>query len=111
LLRGLLVAMFLTTGISKVAAIPPSPENFARWGLPLSVMYAVGAMEIVGAVGLLIPRVAPFAALVLMATMVGALRTGLVYREMLHIILPIALLGLLALSLFVEHGRKPRPKA
>src|SRR5258706_9314640 len=85
IVTGLLALTFLMTGVSKLAAIPPSPENFARWGLPPIVMYLIGTAEVLGAIGLLVPRLAPLAAIGLIATMLGALRTRIVFHEMLHI--------------------------
>jgi hypothetical protein len=50
-----------------------------------------------GALGLLIPRLAPFAAVALGLLMLGAIRTGVVFKEALHVVLPAILLVLLAL--------------
>ncbi|HEY1693186.1 MAG TPA: DoxX family protein [Polyangiaceae bacterium] len=101
---GLLALTFVVTGVSKVASVPPSPENFARWGFSPAFMMGVGAVEIVGAIGLLVPRIAPYAATVLLLTMGGALRTGLVHHESLHIALPIALGALLAYVIYARRG-------
>ena len=95
-LTGLLALTFVVTGGSKVAAVKPSPENFARWGLSPMIMRAVGAAEILGGIGLLIALVAPFAAIGLVLLMLGALRTGVVYREALHVVVPAILIVLLA---------------
>src|SRR5207253_2143490 len=84
---GLVALTFMMTGSGKLLAMPPSPENFARWGLSTTLMYVVGAAEVAGAIGLLIPRVAPFAALGLAATMLGAVRTGVVFSEPMHVAL------------------------
>jgi uncharacterized membrane protein YphA (DoxX/SURF4 family) len=92
---GVLAALFLTTGGSKLGAVPPSPENFARWGLSPTFMYCVGSVEVACAIGLLVPRAAPLAALILIATMLGALKTGIVFREPLHVALPLVLIILL----------------
>jgi uncharacterized membrane protein YphA (DoxX/SURF4 family) len=91
-----LAALFVTTGVGKLLQLPPSPENFARWGIPTAVMLAIGAAELLGGVGLLIRRVSWLAAAGLFLLMLGALKTGLVFGEPLHIALPGALLPLLA---------------
>jgi uncharacterized membrane protein YphA (DoxX/SURF4 family) len=101
-LSGLMALTFLAAGAGKVGAVKPSPENFARWGLSLTVMRAVGVAEVLGAIGLLIPRAAPFAAVGLCLLMLGAIRTGVTYKEPLHIALPALLIALLAL---VAYGR------
>src|ERR1700722_6256100 len=89
---GLMALTFLAAGAGKVGAVKPSPENFARWGLSPTIMRAVGTAEILGAIGLLIPRAAPFAAVGLGLLMLGAVRTGVVHGEPLHIALPAVLI-------------------
>jgi uncharacterized membrane protein YphA (DoxX/SURF4 family) len=101
-LSGLMALTFFVAGAGKVGAVKPSPENFTRWGLSPTVMRAVGALEILGAIGLLIPRAAPFAAVGLCLLMLGAIRIGVTYKEPLHIALPAVLIALLAL---VVYGR------
>ena len=101
-LSGLVALTFFAAGAGKVGAVKPSPENFARWGLSPTIMRAVGVAEILGAIGLLIPRAAPFAAVGLCLLMLGALRTGVVHKEPLHIALPAVLVALLALVLYAR---------
>jgi uncharacterized membrane protein YphA (DoxX/SURF4 family) len=96
-LIGLLALTFFAAGAGKVGAVKPSPENFARWGLSPAIMRLVGAAEMLGAIGLLIPRAAPFAAVGLCLLMLGAIRTGVTYREPLHVALPAVLIAVLAL--------------
>ena len=103
----LLALTFAITGFGKIAGMPPSPENFTRWGLPPSVMIAVGTLELLCGIALLIPRVSPLANLVLIALMLGALRTGIVFREALHIVLPLALLAALSWVAYVRRERLP----
>jgi uncharacterized membrane protein len=98
ILLGLLTLMFLVTGVSKLAAIAPSPENFTRWGLSLTIMRLIGALEVTGAIGLQIPRLSRAAALGLIALMFGAMRTGILFHEPLHIFLPLALIVLLGVA-------------
>ena len=103
-LVGLLALTFLMTGISKLASVPPSPENFARWGFSPSFRFAIGAIEVLGAVGLLVPRLSTLAAVGLIVTMLGALRTGAVYGEALHVALPLVLIGLLSIAAVARRG-------
>jgi putative oxidoreductase len=107
-LSALLALLFVVTGSSKLAAIPPSPENFARWGLSPTFMLVIGAVEVLGGLGLLFPRFAPLAALVLIGTMLGALRTGIVFGEMLHVILPAVLLVALATLVYLRRDSLAR---
>jgi len=65
-------------------------------------MYLIGAVELVGGIALLVPRISVFPALVLVATMFGALRTGIAYGELLHIALPLVLLILLGVVVYAR---------
>jgi uncharacterized membrane protein YphA (DoxX/SURF4 family) len=107
-LSALLALLFVVTGSSKLAAIPPSPQNFARWGLSPTFMHVIGAVEVLGGLGLLFPRFAPLAALVLTGTMLGALRTGIVFGEMPHVILPAVLLVALAALVYLRRDSLAR---
>lgn len=68
-LRILLAAIFLLTAIPKLVAAPVSVSMFHQIGLGLWFMYFVGAVELAGAVGLLVPRLAGVAAVGLCADM------------------------------------------
>jgi len=74
-LRGTLAFIFLLAGGTKLAAVPPQPEQFVHWGYPLGFMYVVGLLVVSGAIGLLVRRVSGFAALLLVGVMVGAAGT------------------------------------
>ncbi len=57
-------------------------QMFAAWGYPVWFSYVVGVLEIGGALMLLVPRVAPFAAAGLIVVMVGALVTEIVQSQL-----------------------------
>ncbi|WFO09863.1 DoxX family protein [Edwardsiella ictaluri] len=48
-----LLMIFLASGVAKLAGLGFEQAAFARWGYPLWFMYAVGAAETLGALGLL----------------------------------------------------------
>ena len=96
-LTALLAAFFFVAGGAKLASSASSSANFARWGYPGWFMYVVGVVEAGGAIALLIPRVAGFAALLLCGTMVGAALTHLIHGEMAAAPVPLVLLALVAL--------------
>jgi uncharacterized membrane protein YphA (DoxX/SURF4 family) len=52
---------------------------FAGWGYPPAFSFLVGVAEIAGAVALLVPRLSPYAALLLGGVMAGALATLLLH--------------------------------
>lgn len=94
ILTVLLAFAFLGAGGSKLAGGAPHAENFVRWGFPLWFMYVTGAIEVVAALLLLVPRTATLGAGLYVGTMVGAVLTHLKAGETGHIVGPLVLLGL-----------------
>jgi uncharacterized membrane protein YphA (DoxX/SURF4 family) len=94
ILTALLAFAFLGAGGSKLAGAAPHPESFVRWGFPLWFMYVTGAIEVVAALLLLVPRTATLAAGLYVGTMVGAVLTHLKAGETGQIVAPLVLLGL-----------------
>lgn len=66
-------AIFLCVGIPKLLNVPIMVSEFAKLGLGQWFRYFTGALEIIGAIGLLIPKYSGYAALLLCAIMVGAI--------------------------------------
>ncbi|WP_332309357.1 DoxX family protein [Pseudomarimonas arenosa] len=81
LLTYLLALVFFASGGAKLAALPFELEAFARWGYPLWFMYLTGALEVAGALGLLIPRLSALAAACLGLLMIGAVATHALHAE------------------------------
>lgn len=104
LLTVILAAFFLLAGGLKLRATPAQIENFGHWGYPEWFLYVVGAVEVIGAIGLLVPRLAVFAVVLLGGTMVGASLTHLVHNEMKAVPIPLIILGLLALVGYARRG-------
>lgn len=73
----LLAAMFLLSGSSKLAGAAPMVALFDAIGVGPWFRYVTGGIEVVSAVALLVPALAPFGAMALAATMVGAVTTHL----------------------------------
>jgi putative oxidoreductase len=76
-LQGLAAAAFLAAGGSKLAAVPAMVEMFAKIGAGQWFRYLTGALEVIGAVGLLVPRTAFYGAVLLAVVMAGAIVTHL----------------------------------
>ena len=72
-----LAAMFLFSGVSKLAGAPAMVNMFAAIALGQWFRYVTGAIEISAAVALLIPSAAPFGAILLVPTMAGAAAANL----------------------------------
>lgn len=76
-LKGLLAAVFLSAGGAKIYGVPMMVENFQQIGLGQWFRYLTGILEIVGAIMVLMPRVAAIGGVLLSCIMVGAIATHL----------------------------------
>lgn len=69
----LCAAAFLAAATAKLTSQPMMVDVFARLGLGQGFRYVTAAVEVIGAIGLLVPKVAGQAALLLATTMAFAL--------------------------------------
>jgi hypothetical protein len=76
-LRVLLTAVFLLAAGMKFASVEFEVSGFARFGYPLWFMYAVGLLQLVGAVLLWVRGYVAYGALLLAVLMVGAVGSHL----------------------------------
>ena len=72
-----LAAMFLLAGGSKLLGVPAMVALFDAIGIGQWFRYVTGLIEVGSAIALLVPSIAVFGALTLVATMVGAIATHL----------------------------------
>jgi uncharacterized membrane protein YphA (DoxX/SURF4 family) len=96
----LLALMFLMSGSGKLVDGKASDgtrfdQEFVHWGYPSWFRFPVGAAEVAGAIGLLVPRLRPYAAAGLVLLMAGAAVTHLRIGEAAYAPIPLVL-GLLA---------------
>lgn len=103
----LLAAVFVGVGVSKLQGTPAArwAERFVHWGYPSPASYVVGVLEILGGIGLLVPRLRPAAALILSAVMIGALATHLLNGEWPRVVPPLVLGGLASIVYWLD--RRP----
>jgi putative oxidoreductase len=73
LLRGLVGLAFLAAGGSKLVAASTMVAMFATIGLGQWFRMVTGVLEVAGAIGLFVPAVTVYAALLLAIVMVGAI--------------------------------------
>lgn len=103
-LQVLVAAAFLAAGLPKLAGGPEVVAVFDQIGFGQWFRYLTGGMEVLGALLLLVPRLAGVGALVLSAVMVGAVMT--------HLFLiggsPVGALVMLVLVAVIAWGRRER---
>ncbi len=113
-LQVLLAALFLMSSIPKLTSHPGAVEMFANYGYPENFYLLVGAIELLGAICLLIPKVAGYGASALIVIMIGASLTHLVNDEVPQVLFTGTLMILLAVVGWVrrpEFVRKWHDKA
>jgi putative oxidoreductase len=97
---------FVAAGVPKLAGQAAVVANFERWGLAPAVRVATGAVELLAGalllLGLAVTAVAITGALLVIATMVGALFTHRRAADPVGASLPAAVLLALALVLAVS---------
>jgi uncharacterized membrane protein YphA (DoxX/SURF4 family) len=91
-----LAIAFVSVGVSKLegASAMRWAERFGHWGYPANAQYVVGVFEILGGLGVLIPRWRRAASMTLGALMTGALCTHVVNAEFPRVVPPLVLGGL-----------------
>jgi uncharacterized membrane protein YphA (DoxX/SURF4 family) len=96
--------MFLLAGTLKLTGLPMEVQLFSAIGIGQWFRYVTGSLEVVGAIGLFVPTLAPFAALLLAAVMVGAVIT--------HLFIvggsPLVAIVLLAITIAIASLRRER---
>ena len=88
-LTALLAILFLIFGVSKLMGLEMMVNNFIRWGYPSWFLYVVGGLEVLGAIGLMLPQFRRYAAMGLIALMLGAIFTHIKAGEMSQVINPL----------------------
>ena len=97
ILSGLIALMMIWAGGMKLSGAEEQVKGFATMGYPVWFMYAIGLIEVVGGILLLIPKTAVFGVLLLGATMVGAVVSLLKMGDVAHAPIPFVFLLLIAL--------------
>ena len=105
----LLTLPFILAALPKLLGTQVWVVKFARWGYPNWFPFAIGSLELLGAILLLIPRVAKYGASILGVVMVGAAYTHLANREGLQVLRPIIFLMLLGITVWLRRPEKVNP--
>ena len=88
-----LALIYVMMGLPKVGALSNVVHQFDQWGYPTTFMYFIGAVEFLGAILLLLPRIRLVAVAGLSVIMTGAIYTHIAFDPALYIILPVACLA------------------
>ena len=103
-----LAALFAFSGISKLLPSLEVVAGFAQIGLGQWFRYFTGAVEVAGAIGLLIPRLSVLAALGLAGVMVGAVIIHLLVIPPAALAVVPALVG--TVLVLIARARRPRTR-
>ena len=106
-LQVLLALQFAMAGLAKVGGDPAMVEMFTTIGIGQWFRYMVGALELFGAIGVLVPRTSGLAALGLVCLMTGAILTNLFILGASSWLT----IGLLLVSALVAWGRWPQTRS
>lgn len=90
----LLALQFLAAGIAKLRV--PTLERWHDWGYSDSFMHLIGVLELIGGVGILIPKLRKWAAIGFIGIMLGAAFTHITHDEigsLLHVAIVMLLAG------------------
>lgn len=92
--------IYIVTGMRKIIGVESVVNDFKSWGYAPLFMRLIGTLELLGAVGLLIPKSRIPAMGGLVGVMLGAIGTHIINGEYYALLLPTVLL-LLLISLFL----------
>lgn len=91
----LLALQFLAAGFGKLRVT--SLERWHHWGYPDGFMHLIGVLELLGGIGVLIPKLRKWAAIGLIGIMLGAAYTHIKHDEidrLLHVTIITLIAGL-----------------
>ncbi len=85
----LMSLMFLPPALFKLTDFFLAVQFFTTWGIPLWMMHFIGASELAGIIGLLVPRTRPAAAFALFLLMIGGFVTHVTHGEYFFAVMPV----------------------
>jgi len=100
-------ATFLFTSYDKLSGDPMAKAGFAVAHLPVWFMYFIGVCELLGAIGLWIPRLRNWAAAGLFVILAGAIVTTVIFVSVPFALLPLIVAILLALVIWLGNKKIP----
>jgi uncharacterized membrane protein YphA (DoxX/SURF4 family) len=101
--------LLLAAGLPKILGQGGWAARFDRWGYPAGFVVVIGVVEVVGALMLLIPRVATVGAAILSVVMLGAAGTHLVHGETPRIAVALVLFAAFVAIAWLRRPARGRP--
>jgi uncharacterized membrane protein YphA (DoxX/SURF4 family) len=98
----LFAALYLVAASGKLMSRPQVVGRFRNWGFPDKFYLIIGTLELLGAIGLLIPWTAGYAAAGLFILMIGAALTHLINGEGLQVLRPLIFMVFLGLIVYLR---------
>ena len=96
-LKYVLTIAFALAGGAKVFKAKPMVAQFKEFGLPGYMVVVIGVLEVLGAIGLWIPKLSGFVGIGLLLLMTGAVANHLKVKHAFKMYAPSLILGLMAL--------------
>ncbi len=101
-LQVLLGLEFILAGQAKFTRSDVWAREFNQWGFPDNFYLVIGALELIGAILIFIPRFASKAALGLGVIMIGAAITHAIHGESSRIIVTVIIAGVCGLVFYLR---------
>ena len=105
LLRVVLTLGFLLPAVTKFLPEFGWVGRFAGWGYPAWFVPVIGSLELLGVIGLWVPRARQGAVALLAAIMLGAIYTNVTHPPLSEIVRPVIFLALLGTLATVQRAR------
>ena len=104
-------ALFLFTSYDKLSGDPMAKAGFAVAHLSVGFMYFIGVCELLGAIGLWIPKLRNWAAAGLFIILAGAVITTAIFVSAVEALFPLIAAVLLALVVWLGNKKHSAPTA
>ncbi|MGW1092528.1 DoxX family protein [Streptomyces sp. NPDC002596] len=106
--RVVLALFFAFSAFAKLIAHETAIESFDRMGWSHGAMYLIGALEMAGAIALLVPLLSGVAAMAFAGLLAGASIVQLTLLDPMNAIMPALLIGLVVLIAREQRDRTAR---
>ena len=101
----MLVLMFMRAGLAKFSDTSGWARAFETWGLPVWFRILIGVVEVVAAALLILPRTAPYGAMLIVAVMLGGMGTHIAVGQARHMMSEVTPM---TFALIVFFARRPQ---